>query len=123
MLCGLPKRHGIGRVNYHAPSGNRTTHGEGSNQETRTEGNSRPRNTGVSEVAVALRLGPTFFELCSFRLKVSSVTSVTIKNSFLGDDGIPPRRLRDGGARQRSRPRGGTVSRGSTNLVGLTAGL
>jgi hypothetical protein len=63
-----------GRINYHAPSEKSTTHGEGSDQLPRTEGNSLRRHTGVAKAARDSRLGPTFYEVCSFRLKDSSVT-------------------------------------------------
>jgi hypothetical protein len=80
----------LGRINYHARSEKSTTHGEGSDQVPRTEGNNRPRYSGVAEAAGALRLGPTVYEVCSFRLKKSSVTSVTVQKAFLVGGGIPP---------------------------------
>jgi hypothetical protein len=65
-------------------------HGEGSDQVLRTEGNSRPRHTGVEEAEGALPLGPTVYDIYSFRLKDSSVTSVTVQRAFLRGDIIPP---------------------------------
>jgi hypothetical protein len=38
-----------GRINYHSPTEKSNTHGEGSDQISRTEGNSRPRNTGAAQ--------------------------------------------------------------------------
>jgi hypothetical protein len=70
-----------------------------------TEVNSRPHHTGVAEPAGLLRLGPTVYDLCSFRLKDSSVTSVTLQRAFLLGGSIPPRRIGDGGARHRRRRR------------------
>jgi hypothetical protein len=72
-----------GRINYHAPSEKCTTHGEESDQLPRTEINRRPRHTGVAEEAGALRLGPTVYDLCSFRLKDRSVTSVNVHRVFV----------------------------------------
>jgi hypothetical protein len=103
-LCGLPTLQGIGPDQLYRPTEKSNTHGEGSVQLPRTEGNSRPRHTWVAEAAVALRLGPTVYELCSSRLKDSSVTSVTVQRAFFEGGGVPPRRLGDGGARKRSRP-------------------
>jgi hypothetical protein len=81
-------------------------HGEGCNQIPRTEGKSRPRHKGAAKPALDFRLGPTVYEVCSFRLKNRSVTSVTVQTAFLGGRSIIPRRLGDGGKRQLSRPRG-----------------
>jgi hypothetical protein len=67
-----------------------TTHGEGSDHITRTETNSHPRHTGVAEAAGALRPGPTVNGECSFRLKVSSVSSMTVQSAYLGGGVIPP---------------------------------
>jgi hypothetical protein len=52
------------------------------------------------------RPGPTDYEVCPILLQDRSITSVTVQWAFLGGGGIPPCRLGDGGARQRSRPRG-----------------
>jgi hypothetical protein len=56
-----------------------------------------------------LRLYPTVYELCSFRLKDSSVTSVAVQRAFFRSGVIPPRRIGYDGARRRSRPRGWKV--------------
>jgi hypothetical protein len=40
-----------GPINYLAPTAKSTTHGEGSDQLPRTEGNSHPRHTGIAEAA------------------------------------------------------------------------
>jgi hypothetical protein len=48
-----------GRINYNSPTANCTTHSEGKDQLARTEGNRRPRHTGVCEAAGPRRLGPT----------------------------------------------------------------
>jgi hypothetical protein len=93
-------------INYNTPTEKSTTHGEGSDQIPRTEGNSRPFRTGLAGAAGLLRLGPTVYELISFRLKVFSVTSVTVQRAFLLGGGKQPRRLGDGGSRHLSRPRG-----------------
>jgi hypothetical protein len=70
-----------------------------------------------------MRLEPTVYEVCSFRLEGSSVTSVTVQGAFNGGVGIPPRQPGTAGNDTASAPEGGTVYRGATNLVGLTAGL
>jgi hypothetical protein len=95
-----------GRFNYNAPTERSTTHGEGSDQIPRTVGNSRPRHTGVAEADRNWRQGPTAFELFSFRLRDSSVTSVTVQRAFSLGGRILPRRLGEGRARHRSQPRG-----------------
>jgi hypothetical protein len=79
-----------------------TTHGEGRDQLPRTEANRHPRHTGVAEAAGAWRPGPTVFGECSFRLKDSSVTSVTVQCAYLGGFSIPPpsARGRRGGTSQ-----------------------
>jgi hypothetical protein len=105
-FCGLPTRQGIGpdqlprtdREKYHARRGN--------DQIPRTEGNSRSRQTGAAKAAGAFRLGPTVYKVWSFRLKDISVTSVTVQSAFIGGGVIQPRRIGDGGAQHRSRPRG-----------------
>jgi hypothetical protein len=61
---------------------------------------------GVAEEAELWRLGPKVYELCSFRLKDSSVTSMTVQRSFIVGGAIPPRRFVDAGERHRHRPRG-----------------
>jgi hypothetical protein len=76
-------------INYHAPTGKSTTQGEGSGQLPRTEGNGHPRNTGVAVAAGSLLPGPTLYEVCSFRLKDSSVTSLMVQKAFLGGGVIP----------------------------------
>jgi hypothetical protein len=122
-LSGRPTRQGTCPDQEQSTDLESTTHGEGSDQLTRTQANSSPRHTGVEKAAGDWRMGPTVFEVCSFRLKDSSVTSVTIKIAFLWGIGIPPRRIGVGGAGNPSRPRERTVSRGATNIVGPTAGL
>jgi hypothetical protein len=112
-----------GRINYNAPTEKSTTPGEGSNQLPRTVGNSRPRHSGVAEAAGHWRLNPTFCDLCSFLLKDCSVTSATVKRAFVRGGGIHPRRLGECGHDTAAAPGGGTVSRGSTNLVGPTTRL
>jgi hypothetical protein len=105
-LCGLPKRQGIGpdhlqrtdREKYHARRGKRPT------TMHRKKEPSAPH--GGREWAWFCRLATTVCELCSFRLKESSVTSVKVQSAFLWCSCIPPRRFEDGGAIQRSRPRG-----------------
>jgi hypothetical protein len=79
-----------GRIKYNASTEKITTHGEGSDQLPLTEGNSRPLHTVVSEAAGSWRLGPTVYELCSFRLNESSVTSVTVQKAFPAVGGILP---------------------------------
>jgi hypothetical protein len=79
-----------GRINYKAPTAKSNTHGVGSDQLPRTVVNSRPRQTGVAEAAGAWRLGPTDYELCSFRLRHRSVTTATVQRAFVGGCGIPP---------------------------------
>jgi hypothetical protein len=89
-ICGLPTRQGIGPDQLHSTERKRTTHGEGIDQPPFTEGKSRPRHTGVAEAAGAWRLRPTVYEIFSFRLKDSSVTSVTVKMAFHWCGCIPP---------------------------------
>jgi hypothetical protein len=96
----------LGRFKYHAPPEKCTTHGEGSDLISRTAVTSRPRDTGVEKAAWVLRLGPTVYDLCSFRLEDSLVTSVTVQMRFTISAVHRPRRLGNGGARNRSRPRG-----------------
>jgi hypothetical protein len=88
-LCGLPTQQGIGP-----------------DQLKRTEGYSRPRHTGVDKAARHWRLRPTDYLVCSFLLKVSSFTTVTVHRAFHGGAVYSPRRIGDGRGRQRSRPRG-----------------
>jgi hypothetical protein len=111
-----------GRINYNAPSEKNTTLGEGSVQLTSTELSSRPGHTGASKTARDMRLGPTVYLVGFFRRKDSSVTSVTVLRRFSGAAVYRPRRIGDGGERNRIRPDCGTVSRGATNLVGPNAG-
>jgi hypothetical protein len=82
-LCGLPTIQGVGPDQLKRTDRESTTHGEGSDQLTRTEGTSHPRHTGVEKTAGHWRLGPTVYEVCSFRIKDSSVTSVTVESAFL----------------------------------------
>jgi hypothetical protein len=96
----------LGWINYNAPSEKSTTHGDGSDQLTRTEGNSRPRHSEVAETAGPLRLGSKLCESCSFRLKDSSVTSMTVQRAFHGGGGIRHPTTRGSRARLRSRPLG-----------------
>jgi hypothetical protein len=70
---------GIGPDQLPAPKEKSTTHGQVSDQQPRTEGNSRPRHTGVEKAPADRRLGPTVYEVCYIRLKDSSVTSVTVQ--------------------------------------------
>jgi hypothetical protein len=70
-----------------------------------------------------LRLGPTVYKVCSFRLKDSSVTSVTLQSAIFVGGRIPPLRLGNAGHNTADGPEGGTVSRGLTNLVGPIAVL
>jgi hypothetical protein len=104
-LCGLPTWQGTGRINYNAPTEKSTTHGEGSNQLTRTEGDSPPRHTGAAKAAGDWRLGPTVYKVCSFRLEDSSFTSVTVQRRFSGAEVYRPRRLGECEERHRIRPR------------------
>jgi hypothetical protein len=96
-----------GQINHHAPTAKSTTHCEGIDQLTRTEANSHPRHTGVAEAAGSWGLGPTVYGECSFRLKDSSVTSVTVEWAFFGGGSIPPpsARGRRGGISQTPRGR------------------
>jgi hypothetical protein len=112
-----------GRINYNAATEKSTTQGEGSDQQPRIVGKSRPRHTGVAEAAGDFRLGPTFYELCSFHLKDRSVTSATVQWAFAGAAVFRPRRLGEGGHDTPAAPGSGTVSRGATTQVGLSAGL
>jgi hypothetical protein len=122
--AAFPKGKASDRINYQAPSEKSTTHGEGSDQLPLTEGNSRPRHTGVAEAAGPWRLGPTVYELCSFRLKDSSVTSATEKVRFIGwERYTAPVGSGTTGHDTAAPPGGGTVSRGATNLIGPTAGI
>jgi hypothetical protein len=77
-------------INYHAPTAKSTTHGEGSDQLQRTEGNSHPRDTGIAEAAGVWRPGPTVYVVFSFRPKDSSVTSEMVPRAFHGGGDIPP---------------------------------
>jgi hypothetical protein len=105
-LCGLPTRQGTGSYQlertdpekYHALRGKQptTTH--------RRKWPSAPH--GGRGWDWAWRQGPTVYELCSFRLKDSSVTSVTLQRAFAGGAQFRPRGFGDGGARHGSRPRG-----------------
>jgi hypothetical protein len=65
-------------MNYNAMSEKSITHGEGSDQIQRTERNSRTRHTGFEKAAWDLRLEPSVYEVCSFRLQFTPVTSVTV---------------------------------------------
>jgi hypothetical protein len=67
-----------------------TTHGVGTDQLTRTEANSHPLHTGDVEAAGAWRPGPKVYAECPFRIKDSSVTSVTVQKAYFGGGGIPP---------------------------------
>jgi hypothetical protein len=78
-----------GPINYHAPTAKSTTHGEGSDQPPGTEGNSHPLLTGVAEAAGAWRPGPKVYVVCSFRLKVSSVTPVMVQRALIWGGVIP----------------------------------
>jgi hypothetical protein len=77
-LWGLPTREGIEPDQLQRTDREKDHNGEETDQLPRTEGNCRPRHTGVAEAAGELRLSPTVYKLCSFRLKDISVTSVTI---------------------------------------------
>jgi hypothetical protein len=94
-----------GRINYKGPTEKSTRHGERSDQLPRTEGNSRPRHTGVAEAAGHWRLLPKIYELSNFCQKVCSVTSVTVQRAIIVGGCIPPRRFGEGGARHLIRHR------------------
>jgi hypothetical protein len=69
----------------------------GSDQIPGTEGNRRPRYTGVAEAAGLWRMGTTVYHLISFCRKEVAVSSVTEQRAFILGCGIQPRRLGDGG--------------------------
>jgi hypothetical protein len=108
LRCSAAFLHGNAsdRINYNAPNEKRTTNGEGIDKLTRTDGNCSPRHTGVAEAAGDLRLGPTVYKVGSFRLKASSVTSVTEQSAFVGGGSIPPCRFGESGPRHCRRPWG-----------------
>jgi hypothetical protein len=58
-----------------------------------------------------LRLGSTVYELCSFRLKDSSVTSVTVKMAFFSGGSIPPPSARGRRGTNLQQPPGAEPSR------------
>jgi hypothetical protein len=122
-LCGLPTRQGFGPDQLPCTDREKYTDVKGSDQQPRTDGNSRPRHTGVDKAAGNFRLGPTVYELCSDRLKDSSVTSATVQRAFIVGGGIPPFGSVTAGHDTSATPEVGTMSRGATNLVGLAAGL
>jgi hypothetical protein len=105
-LCGLPTREGIG------PDQLQRTESEKYNARRRKRPSTMHRRKypsathGVRGGGRGFAAAPTVFEVCSFRLKDSSVTSVTVQKRFSGAAVFLPRRLEEGGARQRSRPRG-----------------
>jgi hypothetical protein len=78
---------------------------------------------GAAKAAGDWQLGPTVYEVCSFSLEDSSVTSVTVQTAFLGYRSIPYRRLGDAVHDIADVPDGGTVHRGSRDIAGPTARL
>jgi hypothetical protein len=110
-LCRLPARQGIGTDQVKLTAQKSTTHGEGSDQLPRNEGTSRPRHTGVDKTAWHWRLGPTVYEVCSFRLKDSSVTTVAVQIAFLRGVILPPSARGRRGSTSQPPPGADSVSR------------